>query len=136
MAIIKYTQDEITYAIVTGRLYSLKYRESVGDKGKPMATFSIAYDWKKDEFDKAINLYMNCICWSALAEFIGELQERQDKPNVMVCGKIKVSEWNGESREQLEADYIQLQPTTTVVTEEKKPKQKKVVEPEDEDLPF
>lgn len=133
MAIIKYTESDTTYAIVTGRIYSLKVRET--QSGKPMATFSVAYDYHRDEFDKPTNVYMNCIAWSTLAEFIGGLQERQDKPSIMVCGKIKVSEWNGESREQLEVDFIQLQPTTTVA-EEKKPKHKKIENEIDEDLNF
>lgn len=135
MAIIKYTQDETTYAIVTGRIYSIRYKDSVGQNAKPMATFSIAYDWKKDEFDKPTNVYINCVAWGNLAEYISELQDRQDKPNLIACGKLKTSEWNGESREQVECDYISIQPTTTEVGE-KKPKQKKVVDPIDDDLPF
>lgn len=134
MALIKYPPDNPEYTLVTGRLYSLKFRESVGEKGKPMTTFALAYDWKKDEFDKPCNLYMNCVAWGALAEYISELQERQDKPSVMVCGKIKASEYRGESREQLEVDFIQLQPTT--ITEEKKPKRKKTEEEPFDDINF
>ena len=61
--------------------------------------------------------------------------DRQDKPNLIACGKIRTSEYNDTIREQIEVDYVSLQPTTTEVGE-KKSKQKKVVEPEDEDLPF
>lgn len=124
MAIIKYIEDEATYATVTGRLCNIKFRESVGKNAKPMATFSAAYDYERDEFDKPTNLYMNCIAWGDLAEYIGELQDNQEKPRVLVCGRLKTSEWKGESREQLEADFIMLQPTT-IITEEKKPKRKK-----------
>lgn len=125
MAIIKYTQDEATYATVTGRLCNIKFRESVGQNAKPMATFSVAYDYARDEFDKPTNLYMNCIAWGDLAEYIGELQDSQERHRVLVCGKLKVSEWNGESREQVEADFIMLQPTIIASTEEKKQKLKK-----------
>ena len=130
MAIIKYIQDETTYATVTGRLCNIKFRESVGSKGKAVATFSVAYDYARDEFDKPTNLYMNCIAWGDLAEYIGELQDSQERHRVLVCGRLKTNEWKGESREQLEADFIMLQPTT-IITEEKKPKSKKT--PEDYD---
>ena len=130
MAIIKYTQDETTYAIVTGRLYRIRYKESVGQNAKPMTAFSVAYDYSRDEFDKPTNLYMNCIAWGDLAEYIGELQDSQERHRVLVCGRLKTSDWKGESREQLEADFIMLQPTT-IITEEKKSKRKKVEEYED-----
>lgn len=134
MAIIKYTQDDTTYASVTGRLYSIRYKESVGQNAKPMATFSVAVDYKNDQFDKPTNVYINCIAWGNLAEYIGELQDGQEKHRVLVCGKLRMSEYKGESREQLEADFIILQPTT-IITEEKKPKRKKVEE-DYEDINF
>ena len=135
MALIKQTQDDVTYAIATGRIYSVRYRDSVGKNNKPMATFSVGYDYTLDDEGKAVNLYISCVVWGNLAEYIGELADRQDKPNLIACGKLKTSEYNDTIREQIEVDYVSLQPTTTEVGE-KKPKQKKVVEPEDEDLPF
>ncbi len=137
MALIRYKQDDSEYAIVTGRMHNIKFRESVGDKGKPLATFSIAYDWTKDEFDKPCNLYMNCVAWSNLAEFVGELIERKDRTSVLVAGKVKVNEWNGERREQIECDFIQLQQTTTfTVQEEPKPKRKKEEVDDFDDINF
>lgn len=137
MALIKFTESETVYVVVTGRLYGLKFRESVGEKQKPMASFAIAYDIYRDEFGNIKNRYMNCVCWSVLAEYIGELQDRQDRPSVMICGKLRQYEYENEQREQIECDFIQIQQTTTMTRqEERKAKRKKNEADDFDDINF
>ena len=106
MALLKYTQDEVTYAQCDGKLYGVKYRDCCGKNQKPFVRFSVAYGSKIDEFDNRTNLYMNCIAWGRWAELVNALSE-QNKLTVLVCGEISVNEYNGEQREQLVCSWVQ-----------------------------
>ena len=107
--LLRYKTDTTEYAQVSGRVYFIKYRESVGQNNKPMATFAVACGREKDDYDKWTNLYMNCLAWSNIAELIGEIAESDSKVSVIVCGEIKQNEYNGKITEQLIADYIAIQ---------------------------
>ena len=106
MALLKYTENEITYAQADGKLYGVKYNECYGKNGKPFARFSIAYDYEKDEFGDAKNKYLYCATWGELAELINYFSE-QNKLRVKVSGKLKTFECNGEQREQLECTWVE-----------------------------
>ncbi len=109
MALIRYKQDDSEYAIATGRIYNIKFRESVGDKGKPLATFSIAVGYFRDEFQAIKNIYKNCVCWGGLAEYANWLFENE-KHEVLATGTVKSNTYNGEVREQIEVTFIIPQP--------------------------
>lgn len=121
------------YAIVDGVIKNIKFYESVGNKGKPMAVFSVAYDYSRDDFDNIQNEYKNFVAWSRLAEFVSELKERAERVTVKVTGKVKFNEYRGETREQIECTFIEVQKYSL---EESKPKVKKRDDDPYEDLPF
>lgn len=124
--------NEPKYAQVDGVIRNIKFYESVGDKGKSMALFSVAFDYSRDEFGNAQNEYKNCVVWSRLAEFVSTLQT-DERITVKVTGKVKYNDYKGERREQIEATFIEVQ--KYALTEESKPKQKKKDDWED-DIPF
>lgn len=123
------------YAIVDGVIKNIKFYESVGNKGKPMAVFSVAYDYSRDDFDNIQNEYKNFVAWSRLAEFVSELKERAERVTVKVTGKVKFNEYKGEQREQIEATFIEVQKYSLTEETEPKPKQTKKDDWE-EDIPF
>lgn len=120
------------YAVVDGTIHNIRFYESVGDKGKPMTVFSVAYDYSKDEFGNIQNEYKNFVAWSRLAEFIAGLKEQTERVTVWVTGRVKFNEYRGEQREQIEVTFIDIQKYS--LTDEPKPK-KKEADPY-EDLPF
>ncbi len=107
--LIKYEQDGQAYAQASGRVYSLKHRET--QSGKAMATFSIAYGTEKAEFgDQVQNKHINCIAFAYLAEYIKSLDDSKHKINLLVCGKLQTSEYQGNTREEILCDFVIGQP--------------------------
>lgn len=123
--LIKYEQDGQTYAAVTGVVYSLKSRQT--QKGKPMATFSVAYGIEQSEFgDRTQNKFMNCIAFASLAEYITSLDDGVHKSRVLACGKLQTNEYQGTAREEILCDFIIGQPiaeTTIKRVEEQQQKE-------------
>ena len=106
MALLKYTQDETTYAQADGKLYGVKYRDCCGKNQKPFVRFSVAYDYEIDNFDSTKNKYIFCTAWGNIAEIINYLSE-QNRLQVKVSGKIEESEWQGEKRENFVCTWIE-----------------------------
>ena len=106
---LKHEQDGQTYAKASGRVYNLKHRET--QTGKAMTTFSIAYGTEKADFgDQVQNKYINCIAFAYLAEYIKSLDDGKHKINLLVCGKLQVNEYQGNTREEILCDFIIGQP--------------------------
>lgn len=126
--LLKYEQDGVTYAEATGRLYNLKSRET--QSGKPMATFSVAYDYTMGDFgDKAQNKYISAVAFAYLAEYIQSLDDGQHKIHVLICGKLQTKECNGITCEEILCDFIIGQPLADSTIKRAEERQKK----EDED---
>lgn len=106
MAYFETEKDGIKYVAVDGKMCNLKYRASVGKHGKPFATFSVAYDYEYDEFGQVKNKYINCCAWADIAEIAYCLSE-QGKLRISAKGRLRISEYNGEQKEQLECTWIE-----------------------------
>lgn len=104
--LIKQEQDGATYAIVTGYLCNLQCRTT--KNGKQYASFAIKYESKPNELEdgKWDACLIRVVAWSNLAEYMQNFVDLNGKPNLLVAGKLKVNEYNGKEREQLDADFI------------------------------
>lgn len=106
MAILKYTENEATYASADGRLYGVRYKESYGRNNKPYIKFRIAFDYERTDFDTVENKYLSCCGWNDIAERIAYLSDN-NRLRVKVSGKLKQFEYDGEQREQLEVTFVE-----------------------------
>lgn len=120
--LIKYEQDGQTYAQVSGVVYSLKSRET--QSGKAMATFAVAYGVKQEFGDKVQNVYMNCIAFASLAEYITSLDDGVHKSRVLACGKLQTNEYQGNTREEILCDFIIGQPIADATVKRMEEQQK------------
>lgn len=128
MAIIKYIEDEATYSIVDGKLFNVKYQDSYGKNCKPFAKYGINFDYAYNSSGEIENKTIWCSAWGRIAEIVDSLVN-QNKFQVLVMGKIRENEWNGERREILECTWVQ--PLYEI------PKERiKKEEPEYEDINF
>lgn len=122
--LIKYEQDGQAYAMASGRVYGMKFRETTN--GKPMCTFSIAYDHCKDEFgDRDKNKYINCIAFAYLAEYIKSLDDGKHNVTVMACGKLQTNEYKGNTREEILCNFIIGQPIADATVKRMEEQRKK-----------
>lgn len=121
--LIKYEQDGQTYAAVTGVVYSLKSRET--QSGKAMATFSVVYGVKQEFGDKVQNVYMNCLAFASLADYITSLNDGVHKSRVLACGKLQTNEYQGNTQEEILCDFIIGQPIAESTIKRAEERQKK-----------
>lgn len=107
MAIIKWKEGETDFALAVGILFNLKAGTS--QNGKKYASFSISYAYSRNEFDNPTNLYISCIAWNDLAEYMESFVGDSKKPRFLVCGTLEKNEYRSETREQIRCEFIAVQ---------------------------
>ena len=123
MALIKWRENDTEYMLATGVVYGLKFNKTRNDK--QYASFSIAYGYTHDEFNKPINLYVSCKAWASLAEYIKSLDDGVHKIRVLVCGKLQTNEYQGTTREEILCDFIIGQPIADTAVKREEERRKK-----------
>lgn len=122
MALIKWRENDTDYALATGVVYSLKTNKTRNNK--QYASFSIAYGYTHDDFNKPINLYISCKAWASLAEYITSLDDGVHKSRVLACGKLQTNEYQGNTREEILCDFIIGQPIADATVKRMEEQQK------------